>query len=153
MDIRDEGVVLVDGAWVEQDALRIAERIHEYCSDLRVQYLDGLAKLGDPPFRVIEHCKDGKDRILLDAWKLDEFVFQRVVAADIHRTPDLGDLIIIKNAEVKKKVRKYKREQMAEDSRLAASVVTSPKDSYTFHHPISQQKLTIRSNGTVKRWT
>lgn len=146
------GVTYVDGMWVENDALRIAERISEYDPNLRVQYLESEAKLGDPPFRIVEHCKDGKDRVLFSVWTLDERVLQRIMVVDTHRS-NVSELLIIKNSQLRDQRRRYKREQLHEDSLIAAGILSSPKDSYTVQVPATGKKITIRSNGTVKRWT
>lgn len=119
----------IGGTYVEEDALHIAEKVNDFDSNLRVQYLEEAAAIGDPPFRVVESCRDGVDRTVLYAWQLDDRVIERLYAADTQRR-DILLAIDKQNAQAKnQEVQRYK-EQMAEAADIAASVIRSDKQTY-----------------------
>lgn len=116
--------------WVEGDALRVAEKINEYDENLRVQFLERPEKIDDAPYRVIETCKDGVDRVVLHAWKLDDTVLERIYNAD-NQKHDLDAIITGKNIKARANEQSRYEERVAEAHDIAAHVLKSPKQSYT----------------------
>lgn len=127
-------MTVVDGVQVELDVLRIAEAIHEYDPNLRVQYLDEAAAIGDPPFRVIEHCRDGMDRVAFLAWELDGRLLERVMKADCAKR-DLDAIMTKQNRAAKDALNRRYRERMEEAHEIAHAVLKSRKSKYTVRTP------------------
>lgn len=122
--------VKVAGMDVERDALRIAEAVHAYDPNLRVQYLESEAKLGEPPFRILETGRDGLDRVAMTAWVLDDRLLDRVVAADT-KLHDIQALLDASNAKAKAEKNYRYEEKMREAAEISRSILSSPKDVYT----------------------
>lgn len=133
-------VQLDDGMLVESDVLRIAEKIQEYDPNLKLQYLERPESLGDPPFRVLEKCKDGKWRVAFTAWQLDDRLLERIMAADT-RIQDLDAIITNKNIKAREDKNRRYQEQMDEAAEMVKAIASSPKDTYT-----------IKLNGEVKKF-
>lgn len=127
---RAQKLVMVEGTVVEADALHIAERVHEYDRNLTVQYLEQAAHLNEPPFRVIEHCRDGIDRVAFTAWALDERLLQRVYAGDNDKH-DVDALITAANRKAKDAQLAASRESMDEANDITKFIIKSPKTRYT----------------------
>lgn len=119
----------VGGMYVEADALRIAEKVNDFDPNLRVQYLEEAAAIGDPPFRVVESCRDGVDRTVLYAWQLDDRVIERLYAADTQRR-DILLAIDKQNAEVRKQEVQRYQEKLQEAADITASIIRSDKETY-----------------------
>lgn len=129
--MKEQRLVNVDGAIVEYDALRIAERVNEYDPNLRVQVLDGPARSVDqPPFQVVETCKDGIERIAFTAWILDNRLLERIWLADTQKFR-VNDLSMENNQNVREQESKRYREERQEAHAIAQSILRSPKDTYT----------------------
>lgn len=120
----------IDGHYVQDDALRIANKINEYDPNLRVQYLAHAADLGDPPFRVVENCRDGVERTVCYAWELDDRLYDRVVTLDTMGT-DLLKVIDKNNEQQRQRVKKEHAEKNEEAKEIITAVAKSPKDTYT----------------------
>lgn len=127
---REAGLVMVGGVLVEGDALRIAERVHEYDRNLRVQYLEEAERADQPPFRVVERCKDGIERVAFTAWTLDERLLQRIHAGDNDKH-DLDRIITEANRRAKDAQNLRFRDNLAEANDITQHVIKSPKVRYT----------------------
>jgi hypothetical protein len=128
----------VDGALVETDALRIAERVHEYDPNLSVKFLASAAQLvAEPPFVVVERCRDGVERPVFSVWKLDETVLQRLYAADNEKWNVLAQLDA-NNAKVKQREKRRYRDSMDEAKEIVKSVIKSPKSTYTVPESVTK---------------
>lgn len=127
-------MTVVDGVQVEVDVLRIVEAIQEYDPNLRVQYLEKATSFGDPPFRVIEKCRDGVDRIAFTAWELDGRLLERVMKADCAKR-DLDAIMTKQNRAAKDALNRRYREQMEEANEIAHAVLRSRKSKYTVRTP------------------
>lgn len=143
IDNKAPEIVMVQGIPVERDALRIAEAIAEYDENLRLQFVPESASMGDPPFRVIERCRDGVERVAMYAWKLDGELLQRIQAADC-AARDLDAIITKKNREAKDRLNRRYRDTMDEANDIAASVIKSDKSKYTVRDPLDGQLKTFR---------
>ena len=139
----------VGGQWVESDALRIAERINEYDPNLRVQYLEEAASVGDPPFRVVETGRDGKDYTVFYAWQLDNRLLERVQAHDTMRNDVLGDLEK-QNEIAKMNLKRRYRERSAHAEELVKFIVESPKDTLTVTDEVEGRKIQVSSTEPSK---
>lgn len=133
-------MTVVGGVQVELDVLRIAEAIHEYDPNLRVQFLNEAAAIGDPPFRVIETCRDGVDRVAFLAWELDGRLLERVMQADCAKR-DLDAIMTKQNRAAKDAVNRRYREKLEEANEIAFSVLRSRKSKYTVKDPNTGELL------------
>lgn len=85
MDTQKRLVELSSGVVIEEDVLRIAERILEYDPNLRLKFLAYPESLHDAPYGLFELCPDGNERLVFYIWELDERVLQRLQSADTFR--------------------------------------------------------------------
>ncbi len=120
----------MQGQLVERDALHIAEQVAEYDPDLFVQFLSECDALDQPPFRVVEHCRDGVDRVVLTAWELDGRYLQRIHMAD-NAAHDIDKYLTDANTKAKAAQKAAAKEDMAEAYDVAQTILKSPKQSYT----------------------
>lgn len=128
-------VELAQGVLVERDVLGIVEQIQEYDPNLYVQFCDpDRAEIGDAPYRIMEHCRDGIDRVVFYAWRLDGSVLDRIRLADTQRIHVIENLEK-KNAAAKKEMlRRYQDKREAEQD-IIRHLVASHKVDYTFPRP------------------
>lgn len=135
-------MTVVNGVQVELDVLRIAEAIHEYDPNLTVQYLNDAsrANLSDPPFRVIEKCRDGVDRVAFLAYELDGRLLERVMASDCAKQ-DLDAILTKKNRAAKDAMNRRYRESLEEATDIAFYVMRSRKSKYTVKDPRTGELL------------
>lgn len=132
MDTKRKLVELTRGVAVERDVLRIAERISEYDDNLYLQYADpARSNLYDAPYRLVERCKDGIDRVVFVIWELNEAVLERIYAADTSKH-NILESIERKNLLAKQaQIRRYQdKMDMAAD--IVRHIVESPKTRYSF---------------------
>jgi hypothetical protein len=134
VDENDRGylVGLDDGSFVERDVLNIIEKIYYYDPNLKVQYLEQAASVGDAPWRLIERCNDGQWRTVFYIWNLDERVLDRLYAADTHRHNVLAQLDT-HNASVKRDTQRRYEDKRLESIDITKHVVASPKGRYSFN--------------------
>lgn len=128
------------GEWVERDVLRIVEQIRQYDPNLRVQYLETAASLGDAPYRVVEHCKDGKDRIVFYCWTLDQRVLDRIYAADNNKLDVMGR-IDSHNDKVRRNEQQRYEDRLGEAGDIMRTALRSRKGRWTFKD--GNRKVTI----------
>lgn len=148
-DLMHPDVQIVNGQLVERDALRIAEKVNDLNPNLYVQCLESAPTLlGEPPFRIIERCRDGKDRILFSFWTLDDTVIMRIRAADMSKQDVLAK-IEKNNLNVKAAQRAAAKEQFAEGSEIAYAVMKSKKSSYSV--PVEGEKTTFFEDRPAER--
>lgn len=133
-ELRKLNLVKVQGQLVERDALHIAEKIAEYDPNLYVQYLESTDRINDPPFRVMERCRDNVDRVAFTAWTLDDRLMQRIYAADTARTNPSENIFDV-NERVRQEDRRRYRERMDDANDIAEHVLKSPKSRYTYKNP------------------
>jgi len=139
---------MASGEVVERDALRIAEKIHEYDPNLILRYCSE-PDLTDAPYRLVEKCPDGFERIVFDIWELDDRVIERIYRADNARTDVSTDLEAAN--ELAKKAQKRRYEELASEAKeIASSVIKSPKETYKFTEPFSGKKLKVHQHKPVE---
>lgn len=125
--------IVVDGAIVEKDALRIAEAVEALDPNLKILCLDpATAGVNDAPFMVVELCTDGVWRRVFSAWELDQRILDRLHMADKFKGNDA--MAMIEAAEARYRNAEHQRfeEQALERQDLVASIVRSKKSSFTF---------------------
>lgn len=140
----DPRLVNVGGVLVQKDALRISERISEYDPNLRVQYLESEAAVGEPPFRIVERCYDGIDRIVFTCWQLDGRVLARIMNADTKRHNVLND-VEENNRKMRENDRRRYQAKIEEANEIAHAVLKSPKTTYTVRDPDTGELLKFTS--------
>ena len=132
-DPRKRLIELAAGVYVESDVLGIVERIQEYDPNLRIQVLDPSSRddVGDAPYRLVERCPDGIDRVVFGIWDLDARVLERLYAADTRKHDILGRIDQNNSAQREKEKRRYKEDVLGEAKDQAVSILKSPRGSYT----------------------
>lgn len=125
-------VQILEDAFIERDVLNIVEKIQAYDENLKVQYLnpDRASSPSDPPYQIVEKCKDGEWRLVFGCWTLDELVLERLYAADMQQQ-DLLAAIDKKNAAIKRDLNRRYRDSMDEAKDIVEHVIKSPKGRYT----------------------
>lgn len=142
-------VKLDDGSIVERDVLNIVEKIRTRYPNLVVQYVDPGSgpSLLDAPYRIVERCPDGLDRVVFSVWTLDETVLQRLQAADTHQIDVLAQLEL-KNLAARQKTERQFKESMAEAGDIVTHVLSSPKGRYSFDDPHTGKHVVIDDSQT-----
>lgn len=131
VDVRAAYVNLGQGMLVERDVLDIARRVSEYDPNLKVQFLnDAAAGVGEPPYRIVEMCRDNIERPVFSVWVLDEKVLQRLYAADNQKFDVLG-VLDRNNAKAKAREKSRYRDRMDEAHEVTKTVLRSPKDTFS----------------------
>lgn len=129
--VKQAYVDMGNGTFVERDVFAVAQKVAEYDSNLRVQFLNDAARdVGEPPYRIVELCKDGIERPLFSVWILDNTVLQRIFAADTQKW-DILTRVDSTNARAKRAEKWRYREEMDAAKEIVATVVASPKDTYS----------------------
>ena len=125
-------IPLPDGNWITRDALGIIQQIQEYDENLKVQYLDPSRADDpkDPPYRIMEFCRDGQWRMVFGVWQLDGSVIERLRRADMQRQ-DLLKAIDDHNAKIQLERNRRYEEKMLEAADIVEHVVKSNKGRYT----------------------
>lgn len=134
-------IVCVDGFLVESDALRVAEAIKDYDPNLEILCLDPARaeSVTEEPFIIAEHCKDGVLRPVLRAWKLDDLVLQRIIAADRCTLQTLeGMELAQKNA-----AQSRYRDAMEESHDITQHVLADRKSKYTVRDSMTGELITF----------
>jgi hypothetical protein len=127
----DNFVRLDESTIVEHDVLNVIQKITDYDPNLKVQYLDKAAALGDAPWRIIERCKDGEWRVLFYTWQMDERVLDRIRMADCNAV-DVFGAMDANNRSLRELEGRRFRERMDEAADIALHVVKSvKKHTYT----------------------
>lgn len=150
MNVDERLIEVAAGVYVEADALRIAEKINEYDPNLRLKYCEpGKAGLTDAPYKLVEVCNDGMERIVFDIWELDDRVIEKLYAADT-RYQDINAILDTTNAKAKADDNRRYKEMHEEALDIAKSVFGSSKDVYKVTDPHTGNKLTIREGQPVE---
>lgn len=125
-------MVNVDGYVVEEDLLGVIGEIQTRWPELKVQYLDPskFAEPGEAPWRIVETCKDGVDRLVCQVWEFDKRVIERIYAADM-QNPDFLKNLDAHNIAVRLESERRFKEEMDEAQDIVEHVIKSPKGRYT----------------------
>jgi len=143
MDVKQRLIEMSDGSYVEADVLNIVEKIRDYDPNLNVKYLDpSLADPADPPYKVVERCPDGIERVVFGVWELNEQVLERLYAADNARTNVLVDLQGNNLLAQKEQERRY-TEKCLEDQDIVSHLLKSPKGRYSFRRRMDDALIIV----------
>lgn len=142
VDVKKRLVELTEGVLIESDVLGIVEKIQSYDPNLRIQFLDPALSdnPSDPPYRIIEHCRDGLDRIVFTVWELNDLVVERLRIADTQRLNVIADMDT-NNERVRREAKRRYRDVMGEANEMTKDILRSPKDTYT-----------VKIDGEVKKF-
>lgn len=140
------------GVRVESDVLGVVEEIRKRWPVLDVQFLDPerFGDLTDAPYRIIEHCADGFDRVVFTTWTLDKSILDRIWAADNLRGSVL-ERVDANNTFVRAGERQRFKERLAEAADLAKHVLKNPKTSYSFKNTEGEFVKVEDDRGVVTR--
>lgn len=142
--------LLVAGQIVERDALRIAEKIRDYDENLTLLCLQPEnANISDPPFVVAEHCKDGKLRIVLKAWQLDDQIISRLYACDTHRHDVYNALASLEASQERERERRFQEER--EEIKDKLTHIAGMKSKYSMTDDVTGEKLTFFDDRPAER--
>lgn len=131
IDIKQAWVSLGNGMVVESDVLDVARRVTEYDPNLKVQFLDDVARdVSEPPYRIVERCADGIERTAFTVWTLDETVLHRIFSIDNQKWNVLG-VLDKNNARAKHNEKQRYRDKMEEGKEIVSTVLRSPRSTYT----------------------
>ena len=149
MDVKQRLVQIADGVYVERDALRIVDKIQEYDENLRLKYCERTSDLSDPPYKLVEVCKDGTERIVFDIWSLDDRVIEKLYAADT-RGQDIMDMLNKKNEAAKRDQNRRYKDIQDEANEISQSVLKSDKQLYKLTDPLTGKNLKIHQDRPVE---
>ena len=143
MDVKKRLIEMADGSYVEEDVLNVVEKIRSYDPNLGVKFCDpALADPEDPPYKIVELCPDGMERVVFGVWELNELVLERLYVADNSRRNVLLDLHG-NNLLAKKAMERRYEEVMSEDKDIIASYLRSQKGRYSFRRREDDALVTI----------
>lgn len=148
-------VWIAPGIVVERNVLDVVDWIREYAPELDVIFLDHTrfdTSLDDPPYKIIERCKDGTIRVVFSCWTLDNRVKDRIIASDTQRTDVLAALDS-NNEAVRKAQERQFRDQMEEVADITKHLLKSPKTTYRFRNSNDELIVVEDDKGVVKRAT
>lgn len=140
---------LIDGVFVEDDALKIAQQIHDYDPKLTLICLDPNdpdVKFTSAPFMVIQEMPDGTYEKVLEAWELDARVLQRVWAADFTKANQLEAMDAME-ARFKKEQEDQRREAIGAKTEMAIAAFKNPTSSFSFVKEETGDLVTIHDRG------
>lgn len=124
-------IELSRGVYVDRDVLNISEKVQEYDEKLRIKYCEpSLAEPGDPPWKLVEICRDGIERVVFDIWDLNDTVLERIHAADTAKG-DILHLVDGTNHRVRQQSTQRYEEKMDEANDIITSMLKSPKHKWT----------------------
>jgi len=151
LDPGNHQLVDVDGQLVEADALKIAEKVHDYDPDLQIICVDpSRAAFTEAPFLVIRDKGSGVFEKVLEAWVLDDKIIERIWASDGAKFNTLDTLVGMENR--KKMEAQYINDQKrGHNIELGVSIIRNPKSSYTFKDDRTDDLVTIHENKPVTR--
>lgn len=122
--MNDEMYVQVDG-----DVANVVNEVARLWPDLKIQYCPNPT-VADPPYRVVELCKDGVWRPVLNVWQLDNRLLDMLHSCDSYRTDILAQLDK-HNASVRKAQEEAEQAWRDAAKDVMASVFRSSKGTYT----------------------
>jgi hypothetical protein len=114
---------------VEHDVANVVNEVARLWPDLKIQYCFDPG-IGDPPYRVVELCKDGVWRPVLNVWQLDNRLLDMLHACDSHRV-DVLKALDKHNEGVRLAQEAADRAWRDAAKDVMASVFKSPKGTYT----------------------
>jgi hypothetical protein len=149
MSVRDRLIQLSDGMLIEEDTLKIVERIHEYDANLSVRYLNPAVRdsVGDAPYAIFERCTDGLDRLVFAVWQLDNTVLERIWQADSTKH-DILKRMTDSNMKIDNNSRRKYQEEREEAHDITSHILNSPKGQYSIKN--GDVKITVSDSVPTK---
>lgn len=124
--------VVIDGQIVETDALRIAEKIHDYDHNLNLICADpDTASFSTAPFMVVCRNTDGSYYCVLEAWQLDDRILERLYNSDQRKSNVMDKLESAEARHRKLKEDRYK-ERVGDGLEMGITALKSGKSTYSF---------------------
>jgi hypothetical protein len=122
-----------DGHFISGKVSRIVELVREYDSRLDVKWIPpNMRSATDPAFAITERLSDGRDVVAFyvqDESEMDERVLERVLLGD-NTKHDVQARIEAQNLAVRAVAESKRREEVAEYSEFAKSVINSRLHTY-----------------------
>lgn len=153
-DVDQRLVELAAGVYVDRDVLDIVERIREYDPNLRIKYLDPDrgGEFDDPPYKIMELCPDGHERLVFGVWCLDASVLERLYLADTQRHDILAG-IAKNNARAQAELQRRYEEERDEAREMTEAIIRTHKDTYTLPGRDKSETIVMSATMPCKRRT
>lgn len=136
-------VELSQGVYVERDVLNIAEKIKEYDDNLRLKFCQPtLANPTDAPYKLVEVCRDGMERVVFDIWTLDGSILDRLRDADTRK----NDILLSmdgKNLLARKEENYRYRESLELAHDVTVSMLKSNKHKWSYKDELTDRTITF----------
>lgn len=124
--------VLIDGALVETDALRIAEKVRDYDHNLQlICLMPDEGTLASEPYMVICRKPDGSYYKVLGAWELDDRILERLQRSDQRKFDQIKTLESMEAKQAKLKEDRY-REIIDPILEMGKAALKSEKSSFSY---------------------
>lgn len=143
--------LIVDGAIVERDALRIAEAIKAYDENLELLCLDPNRAAGvtEEPFVVAERGPDGVLRPFLKVWELNESILHRIWQSDCHKFDGFDRLVRMEDAQKQQSQNRYK--EWREEAKDVVAHIAGMKSNYTAELPGTGERVKFFDDRPAER--
>ncbi len=136
-------LINVDGALVEEDALRIVEQIAEYDPRLHVVCLvPEKAAFNDAPFILCEEQPDGTLRRVFEFWELDARILERIRMSDGQHQSIIKALEDME-AKIKKDAEQKIDDDLAASREKLVAIAANNTNSYSYIDEDTSEKVTI----------
>lgn len=125
---------------VDDDVMGVVTEIRDRWPDLTVKYLDPdqHADLTDTPYIIV----DSQGRKVMGIWQLDRRVIDQLALRD-KSARELHQLVTCEEEKARKEREAAKREDREEAKDIMLHVFKSPKGSYSFKNPETDEKVII----------
>jgi hypothetical protein len=114
---------------VEHDVANVVNEVARLWPDLKIQICVDPS-FSDPPYRVVEMCKDGVWRPVLNVWQLDNRLLDLLHNCDSYKVDILSQLDT-HNTQVRRAQEEAERTWREAAKDVMAAVFKSPKGTYT----------------------
>ena len=139
--LNDLGVdvyVPVDGQFVSQEHLHIAEIIQDYEPTLSLAWIPADKRApGEQPFAVVHRPLGGPEYVVFYADQCDHRILTRLFSMDSEKNNVLGNLEA-NNAALEILKQKKQMEDMQEAAELRESILKSPQSKYKHNGVVYQ---------------
>ena len=141
----------VDGFLVEEDALRVAEKIKEYDPDLEILCLKPeMAGAGEEPFQICHKDSSGVLRKIFGCWELNDMVLERIRLSDGHRVNTI-DVLNNMEAQIKKDRDSRYRDLLDEKKDLVDHIAANRRNVYTFRDEVTGDLVKVYDDRPSER--
>lgn len=136
-------IEIAAGVYVERDVLNVVEKVKEYDPNLSIKYCEPYNALPtDAPYKLVERCRDGIERVVFDIWELNGSILDRLLDADTMKHNVFVDMeghnLIVRERENQR----YKETlELAHD--VTVSMLKSPKHKWSYKDEITGNVTTF----------